>query len=543
MTRTWMTLTVLAILQVVAIGLAYYFAGATGVVITVAASVVAFGLWRLAVRYPITTWWENITAGFSSIRSRFRIPPRRTGGSTTDNQLRGLAVVIIVGVLLWIGYGYLSEYPILALIVGVLFGLGLFFVSISPLYAQRSAEEFERISSTPGAWKTEQFPLIIFMFRTQNRFYQREKGNTPVDFVGLVQKGEEIILGETPGRRNLTPENPGFWALEEVDDPTLPSKVGPYHRFSLIRLWVAYINLFTDVALIGVRKFYRIRWYPIEKTRYTKSVQKIETGETKTSYEIIPPAPPADPEYSNHIRVAPFDWAVAISNAETKDRFAWAFLIVVNVECMNPWITLNNHENWSRFLTQAVTDAIVRALRRLELKDVIGLGPESSPDSPTSTPVKLGDEGRDQVISAVYAIDKRLKEIIGLELSMSADLLSEEYSGAVQILSAEPVFRTEKDKQAFMQIWRAEQEAEAKIILGKAEATSEALVVEKVAEAVAKNGEAGLAVQRMQSIERAAETGKSTLLFDTGEAKTSNTDKLLAMLVAEREKQQQGEKS
>lgn len=539
MTRRWMVI-ILAILEVIAITIAYIFGGWTGVAIAIVASVVAFGLRWLAVRYPITTWWGHITGIFGRIRSPFRMPLRSTGGPTTNNLLRGLAVALVVGVLLWIGYSYLSEYPLLTLIMGVLIGIALFFVSISPLYAQRSAEEFERINSTPGAWKTEQFPLIIFMFRTQNRFYQREKGNTPVDFVGLVQKGEETVQGEID-RGNLTPQNPGFWTIRDTDDPTLSSKVGPYHRFSLIRLWVAYINLFSDVALIGVRKFYRIRWYPIEKTRYTKSVQKIETGETKTNYEIIPPASSTHPEHSNHIRVAPFDWAIAISNAETKDRFAWAFLIVVNVECMNPWTTLNNHENWSRFLTQAVTDSIVRALRRLNLEDVIGLGPESRPDSSTGSPVKLGDEGRDQVTSAVYAIDKRLQEIIGLKLSMSADLHSKEYSGAVQILSAEPVFRTEQDKQAFMRVWRAKQEAEAEVILGEAEAAREALVVEKVAEAVARTGEAGLAVQRMQSVERAAAAGKSTVVFDTGEAKTSNTDKLLAMLVAEREQRQKGD--
>lgn len=381
-------------------------------------------------------------------------------------------------------------------------------ILLSPIYAFRSADAFE---------KGEKW-FIIFTRRRPNRLMQRIKGTDsqgkPVDFIGIIPRGR-TYRGETPAGKaaGLTKDNPDYWWLENEDNVLAKEN---NHRFAIVRLWVWYINLFSDVALVGLRILYDIDRYPIEKIRFHK-----KTGsEGKEEYTIDPPD---TKEVSNHVRIAPFQWAVSIVGAETHDRVSWSLLLVVNVKSRNPWLTLHNHENWSQFLTSALVDSVVRGLRDLTLPDVVGLAKEG-----------LSNEARDKIIRPVYEVERRLLTVIGLEFDRTADLDAADYSGAVQLLAVDPQFLNPADTLAFTQPWRAKQQAEEEVTLGKAEAERESTVIGAVAEKVKAYGEAGMFVQRMQALENAAKTGKSTIIFDTGDSKTSNIEKLLALQIEER---------
>lgn len=403
-----------------------------------------------------------------------------------------------------------------------LLGFAAVLFAFSPIYAVRSANAYEKAkeeNSRRGLW------FVVFKLRKPNRLYQRDKGDRPVDFVGLIPPGRNFAGEINPGQYSKDQEE--YWQLEETPGDREHHPGVEVHKFWIVRLWVWYINLFYDVALVGIKSLIKVHWYPIEKTRYKKAQREALGGGRETIYEVILPASPETPELSDHVRIAPFDWVVAVDGAETTDRLSWNMLLVVNMQSHNPWLQLNNHENWSRFLSNAITDAAVRGLRKLTIDDIMMLATEEDGGS-------QGDEARDKIIASILAINERLYKIIGLRFANTAETESKEYSGDVQILSIEPRFRNEEDRKAFTQKWRAEQQAQEERILGDAEAYRESKVIGEVAEKVQEHGEAGALVQRMQALENAAKTGKSTIVFDTGSGNTSNIEKLLALQLEER---------
>lgn len=446
-------------------------------------------------------------------RARSRLLRRRLRRANIGIMpvVRLVATFIGIGVLCWYG----GLWVILPVVFFSAFALAL--AALSPLYAIRSADAFERGEK----W------LVIFVRRRPNRLMQRIKGSgsngKPLDFIGIIPRGK-TFEGETTTGVGLTKGDPGYWKIVAVDGANAPTGV-EIHRFLIVRLWMTYVNLFTDVSLVGVRKLYDIYVYTIEKIRYHKKTAGGPVGGNDDEYNITPPNPA---EQSNHVRITAFQWAVTILGAETKDRLSWSMLVVANVRSINPWVTLHNHENWSQFLTTALVDSLVRGLRNLNIVDIMALASGAT-----------SDEANDKIIRPVYEIEDRLRNIIGLEFDKSADLHAPGYSGAVQVLFVEPRFKTEEDKQSFTRVWRAEQDAQAERTLGDAEAYRESTVIDAVAKVVKANEGAGELVQRMQALENAAKTGKSTLIFDTG-SQTNNTDKLLALLVEQRERDLKG---
>ena len=422
-------------------------------------------------------------------------------------------ILIVLAALSWFGGAWAT---LLILFITV---LALTLIILSPLYAIRSADAFNRGEK----W------LIIFVRRDTNRLMQRIKGDDskgkPLDFIGIIPRGK-TFYGETEDGSGLAKGDPAYWEIKDVPGAEATTGIR-IHSSPLVRLWMLYINMFTDVALVGVRKLYDIYTYKIGKIRYEKRTEEGAVGGNEEEYKIFPPS---TTELSNHVRITPFDWAVTILGAETKDRLSWSMLVVANVKSINPWVTLHNHENWSQFLTTALVDSLVRGLRSLELADIMSISADAG-----------SAEARDKIIRPAYQIEGRLRKVIGLEFDKNADLDDPGYSGAIQILFIEPRFKTNEDRDAFTRVWRAEQEAKSERTLGDAEAYRESKVIEMVADAVAKHPGAGELVQRMQALENAAKAGKSTLIFDTGGNQTSQTDKLLALLVAQKEKEMKGD--
>jgi|GEM_PF-2678099 len=400
-----------------------------------------------------------------------------------------------------------------------LVGVSAFLITLflfSPIYALRSAEATDRGEE----W------FIIFTFRRANRLLQRDKNERPVDYLGLIPPGKTF---KGDGNAKLPKEDPRYWELYIKKGVSPPVWIR-IHKFWFVRLWMRYVNLWVDVGLVGVRRIFSLHWYEIEKTRYEKVVEAdASTPGDRTLYRIKPPAPLDEPEISNHVRTAPFQWVVPIVGAKTKDRLSWDMLLVAQVRSVNPWLQLNNHESWSQFLSTTIADAAVRGLRDLTIDEVVGLASEGS---------KSNDEARDKIISSIYHADDRLKKVVGLAFDEVPSKRKTGYSGSVQILYINAYFANTEDRLSFTQPWRAEQEAAAERSLGDAEAYRESHVIDAVAAKVKEHGDAGQHVQRMQTIENAAKFGNS-LIFDTAN-QISNDERLLA-LIEQRLRQRNGE--
>lgn len=446
----------------------------------------------------------------AAIAARERL---RQSNIRKNDILWGVATLLVLAAVCWYGGVWVSAF--IAFVLAFILGM----VAFSPAYAIRSADAFAR----GDKW------LLIFTRRKANRLMQRIKGDEdhgkPIDFIGIVPPGLNFYGETNEGRaEELTREHPKFWGL--VRDPTAaraPTGI-EIHRFWFVRLWMAYINIFTDVILVGPRKLFDIYTYSLEKTRYRK-----KTEGALDEYIVTAPDPS---ERSNHVRISPFQWPVMILGAETHDRVSWSILVVANLRSVNPWMTLHNHENWSQFTTTTLVDALVRGLRNLTLSDVMGLVQQADPAG------AITDEQRDKIIRPVYDTENRLTSVVGLVFDEASDLDEPGYSGAIQLMSVEPTFRHKEDEAFFTRAWRARQEADAQLIEGEAEALRESIVIGAVATEVAKHGKAGELTQRMQALENAAKTGKSTLIFDTGNGPgTSQTDKLLSLLVEQKERE------
>lgn len=470
----------------------------------VIAMILASVIWM--ARDALASRLRALYAQLQNLFARFRAPPTPRGGWIIAVVATAFTAVVIVATGIW------------SLVIGAfLLGFAAVAFLFSPLYAFRSAEAFDK-SNGKEEW------FVIFVRRRPNRLMQRIRGTgrsgRPLDFIGIVPPGRNFY-GETQAGRSegLTKDYPKYWELvEDASGARAPTGV-EINRSWIIRLWMWYVNLFSDVVLVGVRKLYGIYTYPIEKIRYHKKTGSGGSDE----YDI---EPPNLDEVSNHVRITPFQWAVAILQAETHDRVSWTLLLVANLKSKNPWLTLHNHENWSQFVTSALVDSAMRGLRNLDIEDIVGLAETDD----------LSDEARDKIIEPVYHIEPRLLQVVGLEFDRTVDLKAAGYSGGVQIVSIKVSLDTDEDRKAFRQPWRAEQEARAEVTLGKAEAKREGMVIDAVAKKVEKYGDAGMLVQRMQALENSAKTGKSTLVFDSG-SQTSNAEKLLALLVAERERE------
>lgn len=372
----------------------------------------------------------------------------------------------------------------------------------------------------------------LFVVPSMHHFFMRTKGDRPHDFLGHFPEGVAFLRDMQPSRGRNDPQ---AWQVYDEDNYVLEDRNGnpipfihkePWQYNVLLRPFMRWVNVFTNVVLVGFPGFFQISSYEIEKIR----VQKVTKPEGQTMFVVVPPRVG---ELSNHNRTGPFQWVVFIpgSGAKSRDGVGWDILLTLQLRCINPWIARNRHESWSQFINATVIDAIVRCLRGMSTNEVLSLAGDQAVAS---------EEARDRLALAVRNIQARIQETAGHVIDDSAAVDDEAMSGGVQILSIEPNLRTDADRDAFLQAWRAEQKAAEIRTTKAAEAEGEAGVYRETIAAIAEHGEVGEQALRYQSMVDAALGGKSTLLFDSGDGRGNAYGRLEQLLatVADRLNQQ-----
>lgn len=378
-------------------------------------------------------------------------------------------------------------YKVAQMCIGIAVGLLLF----SPRYANRSAQAYE---NSRERW------TVIFVQRPPNILRARKKGRRIIDFVGNMPVGQTfggVLTGST-----LVPEQDEFWEIVSVPGAEAPVGV-EVHKLISVRLWVNYINLWYDVALVGVKNMFDIHEYEIEKSRLIK--KKDATG--RVVVEVIPPVPN---ETSDHVRIKPQRWVVPIPGGELKkSRIPLDLVSVFYVRSCNPMRQLRNQESWSQFINSGGIDIGLRALRTLTDTAIFDITPQATG----------GLEGQDPINQELRKINKRLQDVVGLVIDDSARPEEDDYSGGVQLVAIDPIFRTEAEEKAFSAEWVAEREGLAEKVRqtleGQGEADREARVTRAVALMVKRYGEAGVVARETDALERVA-TNKATVIANFG---------------------------
>lgn len=345
----------------------------------------------------------------------------------------------------------------------------------------------------------------FFIKREANKVFARTKGERPLDMIAYFEEGASgktfhgYAHGGNPNAREywqvINRHRRNMWATEYASAPLKPL--------------VAAANLFSDVALVGFEDFYELKTTKLEKFGYEK-----KGDGTGPRFVIVPPNP--ETNISNHVRVTPFQWPIFIAGANTSDRLPWNILVVLQLQCVNPFVAFYTPEMWSQIVNTTVYSAVVEALQQMEGEDVLRL--------------ERNDHGElmHRLADAILATNETLRRRTGHEIVVDAEAVEGahyNYNG-VNFVSYEPRLETQEDQLAWLQVWRASQAATEIRLL--AEQTSTAIELE--AEAAAKFGPIGDTLIRFRKLVEAVERGQvdPTFVVDATRGDMSRFEALVA---------------
>ncbi len=437
--------------------------------------------------------------------------PRSTAWLTVDAVLLTFPIWIQIPIHLFLtGWWYVMAESAVFFLSGCL-------LVVMPLYAVQSANAFDRGEQT----------FVTFVKRYRNRLFLRKKGEKYLDLVGhmLPDRTFKGLLDPALNR-----EQNEFWRIVECNGAEAP--VGSeVHKLLTVRLLLWYINIWYDVALIGVRGLVEVNERPIEKWRIESRVGKDSETGADTTMPKVHIIPPRRGETTNHIRTAPERWVVYVEQGEVKGAYIPVDTIVIfYIRSINPMQQERYQGIWSQFLNDAAVDIVLRAQRGLTMAQIFDLN--------IDTKGTVGAEANDLLVQEIRRIKRRLEENIGITIDDAAQPDEADYSGGVQIRALTIHTRSQKEAEALSAPWVAERQGKAKETLGKAEAVAEAAVTDAVAQAIKEHGEAGVIARETDAVAHAAgEAKNATLMASFGRSGAAQpaedaTSTLLKQLVA-----------
>ncbi len=182
------------------------------------------------------------------------------------------------------------------------------------------------------------------------RCIMRYEGHT---FAGLVQN--EIPINTSD-----------FWRITETSkngvqcrdaDPTMPLwKIGNEGSLfrNFISWWSSKVYSWTGFVFVGI--------YPYRQVRTYKMARQEEMPGGATIHKS---------DYSDHLRVADFEFPVVVKEADTSDMTQVMFEIKVIGRTFNPYLAAYATDDWATRLRAATIDRVTGYTRLHELKDVL----------------------------------------------------------------------------------------------------------------------------------------------------------------------------
>src|SRR3989344_3200784 len=269
-----------------------------------------------------------------------------------DSLTFGLAATVIIG-------SYLG------------FWIVLFVMPLIPTFIERLTNKPNR--DNPGGPLSERdYSVSEFGYFTEvlpGRVKIIERGG---EFIRCIMSYEgHIFRGEISGE-NLRPNDDDYWEVRETlpesenkDSHPLPWKTSAvkwvFFLFTIPWwIWKRWVFKVTGFVFTGIYPFQRVRTYPLE---YFKKL-KHGGGED----EII-----RVEDYSDHFRVADFQFPVRVPSADTKDKIPVRVFMDLMARVFNPYQTAYWIDDWSSRLSAATVDGGTHFTPGREYDNVISI--------------------------------------------------------------------------------------------------------------------------------------------------------------------------
>jgi hypothetical protein len=368
--RRWMIVGVAAF-EAVAVAIAYYYAGWQGIAIAIIANIAAFGARWLVVNYrrrpaapptptPTNGWFTN---AWESIKGFFR-----------DLTRTALVIIVTIG---WIVAMFLLVRiaPITAgllLSFGLLSAVGLFFLPYYP-------RVIEWLSNQPNLYRpagggeitTRDYPKSTFGFFTKifpGQVKVIERGGR---FIRCVMAYDHHMFKGERDDNTLTPKHAEYWENVPTEAPYCDSHPlpAPWHKpsawwylfspFSILWWkWKRHVYNITGYVFTGIPPFQGPRIYPMERfKRVTLANGTVRLDRVE--------------DYSDHYRVAHYQYPVLIADVDTQDKIPVKVLLNVIARVFNAYMTAyNTDDDWPTRFIGSITNAVTAYARPRPLDEV-----------------------------------------------------------------------------------------------------------------------------------------------------------------------------
>ena len=376
----------------------------------------------------------------------------------------------------------LSFWILLQAVAGIYLGFWiiLFVSPLVPTFIERLTNDPNR-NRDPNKPRSERIhPVSEFGFFTEllpGRVKVIERGG---EFIRCIMSYEDhIFRGELPAENSeekLLPTDDEYWEVLETNlekrkerDPDKKALIRDSRpltpwKFSWVMMvfffftfpwwvWKRWVLKVTGFVFTGIYPFQKVRTYPLE---YFKKVKNPDGSDEIRRIE----------DYSDHFRVADFQFPVRVPSADTRDKIPVKVFIELMARVFNPYETAYWIDDWSARLSAATVDGVTHFTRVRNYDNVVSIMDENN-SRDLSEAIKLIGNDVDAP-NSVQSIGIKISQALVIDISPAR----------------------EEDGVRLGEVARARVDRDSATIRAEGRASE----IRKQAEAIRENGHIGLAV-------------------------------------------------
>ncbi|OGC88303.1 hypothetical protein A2419_00370 [Candidatus Adlerbacteria bacterium RIFOXYC1_FULL_48_26] len=274
--------------------------------------------------------------------------------------------------------------PLVAAIVGALvtgFTILFFLLPFVPTAIGLGIQKPDRYrpKNAPGITTTREYPpskFGFFIYPHPGRVFVIERGGRFVrammSYPHRMFRGEIRNPDNDPDGQRFLPNEPEYWEIVKTPDGEHDTHPLPfpspenrpwfwifYSPLSILFwIWKRFVFKVTGAAFTGIPPFQGPRVYPMERNEEIT----LESGET----ELV-----RVEDYSNHYRVAHFQYPVKIANVDTYDKIPVRVMLNLVAHVYNPFMTAyETDDDWTTRFSNLAKDATTGFARSRPLTEV-----------------------------------------------------------------------------------------------------------------------------------------------------------------------------
>ncbi len=171
-------------------------------------------------------------------------------------------------------------------------------------------------------------------------------------------------------------------------------------------LWKLWVFKCTGYVFIGVYPFRRVRTYPIDR------IKKHKDPSGNVSIVTVE-------DYSDHFRVADFQYPLIVPKADTQDKATVSIAVDAVARVFNPYKAAYGTDNWADRLGTGVTSRVTSHTRRLPLGEVLSQktsGANTDDDLATDI-LRIGDRKKSEEPGSIVSTGVELTQVLISDIS------------------------------------------------------------------------------------------------------------------------------